>query len=66
MVEEAFGDTPDPNWGSTFSWWVYDTEFGKRKHLTESLKVDGKKIPMNTVKDLYNYYKLMANKDDET
>lgn len=62
MVEEAFYDKPDPTWGSTFTWWVYDTEFGKRKKLTESVTVNGKKIPMDAVEDLYDYYKMMAKK----
>lgn len=62
MVELAFNDEPHPEYGSMFSWWVYDTEFGKKKDLADSVLYNKKKIPMRTVKDLYNYY-LMINEE---
>lgn len=56
MVEYTFNDH-DTNYGSHFSWWCYEADFG-RNDLADSV-ADGKtreKIPMRTVDDLYNYY----------
>lgn len=56
MVELAFDDEPHPDYGSIFSWWVYDCDFGAKKELSTSLRVKGKSIPVTNVKELYKYY----------
>lgn len=64
MVELAFNDEPHPDYGSIFSWWVYDCELGTRKDLLNSLTVKGKKVPVTTPEELYNYYNLINNSDN--
>lgn len=56
MVEKLFDD-PDGQYGSQFSWWVYEAEYGTREGIADSMTdSDGTPIPMATVEDLYNYY----------
>ena len=62
MVELAFNDKPHPEYGSMFSWWVYDCELGTRKDLLDSVRIKGKKIPVTTPEELYAYYELVNKK----
>ena len=56
MVEQMFDD-PDGQYGSHFSWWVYEAEYGTKRSIADSMTdADGTPIPMATVEDLYNYY----------
>lgn len=56
MIEQIFDDQPD-NYGSHFSWWVYEAEYGTKKGIADSMRdTDGTPIPMATIEDLYNYY----------
>lgn len=64
MIELTFNDTPYETFGSTFSWWCYETDFGTNEladSLTDSATQEN--IPMKTVDDLYDYYlKYTLNK----
>lgn len=56
MIEQVFDD-PAGNYGSQFSWWVYEAEYGTKKGIADSMtEADGTPIPMATIEDLYNYY----------
>lgn len=56
MIEQIFDD-PAGQYGSQFSWWVYEAEYGTKEGIADSMKeADGTPIPMATVEDLYNYY----------
>jgi len=56
MIEQIFDD-PAGSYGSHFSWWVYEAEYGTKKGIADSMTdADGTPIPMATVEDLYNYY----------
>lgn len=59
MVEQMFNDVPG-QYGSHFSWWVYEAEYGTKKGIADSMTdADGTPIPMATIEDLYNYYVSM-------
>ena len=56
MIEQVFDD-PEGDYGSQFSWWVYEAEYGTKKGIADSMtEADGTPIPMATVEDLYKYY----------
>ena len=56
MIEQVFDD-PAGQYGSQFSWWVYEAEYGTKKGIADSMTdSDGTPIPMATIEDLYNYY----------
>ena len=56
MIEQIFDD-PAGQYGSQFSCWVYEAEYGTKEGIADSMKeADGTPIPMATVEDLYNYY----------
>lgn len=57
MIEMTFNDNSTESFGSHFSWWCYETDFG-RNDLADSVtdSTTGENIPMRTVDDLYNYY----------
>jgi hypothetical protein len=46
----------DDKWGN-ISWWIYEKDFGKKKHLTYK-DANNKIIPTTTIKDLYNLLNL--------
>lgn len=58
MLEEAYHDVSDKTYGSMLSWWIYEADMGRKTDFADSV-IDtetGKKIPMRTIEDLYNYY----------
>ena len=64
MVEEIFDDKDSDGYGSMFSWWIYDTNFGKNRQLADSVRYKDKKVPMHTIKNLYDYYLLVSDKKE--
>lgn len=56
VLEEAMNLYIDPVIGSTISWWVYDTEFGKNSpNIYVKSKKSKKKIVIDTVEKLYDW-----------
>lgn len=56
MIEQIFDD-PAGAYGSQFSWWVYEAEYGTKEDIANSMTdIDGTPIPMATIEDLYKFY----------
>lgn len=51
LLEDSFNDN------DIISWWIYEMDFGKDADK-KSLFVDGKIMPIKTIRDLYNYLSL--------
>lgn len=60
LLELAMND--DGEW---ISWWVFETEFGKRKDFVEHVYVDEKQYCLYTAGDLYDFL-TMLNKRKQT
>lgn len=57
VLEENMNLYVDPKYGSTISWWIYDTEFGKNSPYIwlNKGKKDEEKLILDTVEKLYDY-----------
>lgn len=64
MVEIVFNDLSTDTMDSIFSWWIFDTNFGKNS-FADSLSVNQIAFPMKSIDDLYEYYKYMFDKTEE-
>lgn len=52
MIEILFNDH-DEEYGSTFSWWIWEQNFGKNAKVWDENK---KEIPLKTPEQLYDFY----------
>jgi len=52
VLEEAFNLYTDPRYGSTLSWWIYETEKDKSNAV---LYEDDGQVKLDTVDKLYDY-----------
>lgn len=59
VLEEAMNLPVDPKYGSTISWWIYDTKFGKSNpNVTFDKGTDKEQIfVLDTVEKLYEFCK---------
>ena len=51
-LELALGLKVDPKFGSTLSWWIYETDYGKKNY---TITVGKKKIHLDTVEKLWDF-----------
>ena len=50
---------PDIEYGTEISWWVYETDFGRKKDMNK-IYIGKKAYPINTAEDLYKF--IVSNK----
>lgn len=57
VLEEDMNLYVDPKYGSTISWWIYETNFGKDSPYIwlNKGKKDEEKLILDTVEKLYDY-----------
>ena len=53
-LEYAMNVKTDPNYGSDISWWVFETEYGKKNPY---VYIKGRKYSITTPEKLYNLIK---------
>lgn len=45
---------PDINYGTDISWWIYETDFGRKKNMNK-IYIGKKAYTIDTAEDLYNF-----------
>lgn len=45
---------PDIDYGTEISWWIYETDFGKKKSMNK-IWIGKKEYQINTAEDLYDF-----------
>lgn len=51
-LELALGLKVNPQFGSTLSWWIYETKYGNKNY---TITIGKKKIHLDTIEKLWNY-----------
>lgn len=57
LLEEAMEDKPR-EWDSWISWWIYETDFGKKKEIAYSAEKTGVSFKLKNAGDLYDFIKM--------
>ena len=45
------------------SWWIYETDFGRRQDMAYVIEADGTKVDLSTAEELYEY--LLKGLEDD-
>ena len=54
LLELNCGLDPDIDYGTEISWWIYETNFGKKKSMNK-IWIGKKKYILDTAEDLYDF-----------